>query len=106
MQFKFYWGHGDGSAWPHPYGPIITYLAACNGDCAKVDKTSLRWVKIQASGINYSTQIWASQDLISNNNTWTTTIPSSIAPGNYVIRNEILAAHGAGSAGGMQNYPQ
>lgn len=43
---KFNWA----PAWPHPYGPIITYVAKCNGECTTVDKTSLRWVKIEASG--------------------------------------------------------
>lgn len=37
--------------WPHPYGPILTYVAKCgNGDCTDVDKTTLEWVKIQAEG--------------------------------------------------------
>ena len=36
--------------WPHPYGPILAYVAKCNGECTNVDKTSLRWVKIQEQG--------------------------------------------------------
>ncbi|KAM0449192.1 hypothetical protein ACHAO4_007856 [Trichoderma viride] len=99
----FYWGPNP---WPHPYGPIITYLAQCSGSCTTVDKTSLRWVKIQESGINYSTQVWANQALINQGNKWSVTIPSSLKAGNYVIRHEILAAHGAENADGMQNYPQ
>ncbi|OTA63805.1 lytic polysaccharide monooxygenase [Hypoxylon sp. EC38] len=95
----------DINSWPHPYGPIIDYLAPCDGDCAKADKTKLKWVKIQASGIDANQQ-WASAKLIANNNTWTTTIPKSIAPGNYVLRHEIIALHGASSLNGAQNYPQ
>jgi hypothetical protein len=34
------------------------------------------------------------------------TIPSSIAPGNYVLRHEIIALHSAGQANGAQSYPQ
>lgn len=56
-----------------------------------MDKTSLRWVKIQESGINYSTQVWANQALINQGNKWSVTIPSSLKAGNYVIRHEILA---------------
>ncbi|KAH8593930.1 family 61 glycoside hydrolase [Bisporella sp. PMI_857] len=94
------------STWPHPYGPILTYVSSCNGDCSKVDKTALRWVKIDESGINYSTQKWASQVLIDQGGKWTTKVPASLKAGNYVFRHEIIALHGAGSANGAQNYPQ
>ena len=33
-------------------------------------------------------------------------VPSTLAPGNYVFRHEIIAMHGAGSQNGAQNYPQ
>lgn len=56
--------------------------------------------------VNYDTQIWASQDLIDQNNTWTITVPESLAPGSYVFRHEIIALHGAGTLNGAQNYPQ
>lgn len=56
--------------------------------------------------VNYATQIWASQDLIDQNNTWTVTVPKSLSPGSYVFRHEIIALHGAGSLNGAQNYPQ
>ncbi|KAI1095951.1 glycoside hydrolase family 61 protein [Rostrohypoxylon terebratum] len=102
----FQWGTAAGGAWPHPYGPIIDYIARCDGDCSKADKTKLKWVKIQASGIDAATQQWASAKLIAENNSWTTTIPASIAPGNYVLRHEIIALHGGGSLNGAQNYPQ
>jgi hypothetical protein len=49
---------------------------------------------------------WASDTLIANNNSWTVTIPSDIAPGNYVLRHEIIALHSAGTVDGAQNYPQ
>ncbi|KAI5868614.1 glycoside hydrolase family 61 protein [Durotheca rogersii] len=102
----FQWGSSGSGAWPHPHGPIIDYIAPCNGDCSKVDKLTLKWIKIQESGIDYATQEWASAKLIKNNNSWTTKIPQSIAPGNYVLRHEIIALHGAGSLNGAQNYPQ
>jgi cellulase len=84
---------------------VLTYIAPCNGNCSLVDKSKLEWIKIDQSGINYSTQVWASQVLINNNSTWTTKVPSKIAPGNYVFRHEIIAAHGSGSLDGAQNYP-
>ncbi|KAL4934625.1 glycosyl hydrolase family 61-domain-containing protein [Aspergillus undulatus] len=96
--------------WPESHhGPVIDYLASCNGDCSTVDKTTLEWFKISESGLidgSSSPGTWASDDLIANNNSWTVTIPSSIASGNYVLRHEIIALHSAGNENGAQNYPQ
>lgn len=49
---EFQWTPGP---WPHPYGPILTYVAKCSGDCKSVDKTTLKWVKIEAQGSKSST---------------------------------------------------
>lgn len=38
------------NTWPHPFGPILSYVAKCNGSCTTVDKTTLKWVKIQEDG--------------------------------------------------------
>ncbi|KAK3307799.1 glycoside hydrolase family 61 protein [Chaetomium strumarium] len=95
------------ATWPHPHGPILTYVAKCTGgDCTKADKNSLRWVKIHEADIDLATQKWASQDLIDRGGVWSVTVPRSIAPGDYVFRHEIIALHGAGSLNGAQNYPQ
>ena len=85
------------------------YLANCNGDCKNVDKTTLEFFKIDGVGLIDDTTVpgtWASDQLIANNNSWTVTIPSDIAPGNYVLRHEIIALHSAGLVDGAQNYPQ
>ncbi|KAE8154416.1 glycosyl hydrolase family 61-domain-containing protein [Aspergillus avenaceus] len=94
--------------WPESHkGPVITYLANCNGDCSTVDKTDLEFFKIDEKGlISGSDNTWATDNLISNNNSWTVTIPSSIAAGNYVLRHEIIGLHSAGQTDGAQNYPQ
>ena len=98
----FFW-----SEWPEShFGPVFTYVARCDGDCAAADKDALKWVKIDEAGINTETQVWAATDLINNNNTWTTTVPADLAAGNYVFRHEIIAMHGAGETNGAQNYPQ
>ncbi|MCJ1386058.1 hypothetical protein MMC17_009183 [Xylographa soralifera] len=98
------------SVWPSTHhGPVIDYLANCNGDCTNVDKTTLLFNKIDGSGlINDTTApgIWASDQLIANNNSWTVTIPATISPGSYVLRHEIIALHSAENANGAQNYPQ
>jgi hypothetical protein len=96
--------------WPESHhGPVITYMANCNGDCASVDKTSLEFFKVDESGLISDSNVpgtWASDNLIANNNSWTVTVPSSIAAGNYVMRHEIIALHSAGNQNGAQNYPQ
>lgn len=93
--------------WPESHiGPVITYVANCGGDCTSADKAALKWVKIEEAGYDASTKSWAAIDLIANNNTWVTTVPSTLAAGQYVFRHEIIALHGAGSANGAQNYPQ
>lgn len=98
------------SPWPDTHhGPVLTYMANCNGDCSTVDKTSLEFFKIDQGGlIDDSTPpgVWATDNLIANNNSYTVTIPSSIANGNYVIRHEIIALHSAMNEDGAQNYPQ
>lgn len=39
------------NTWPDSHkGPIMDYLAACNGDCTTVDKTSLEFFKIAEVG--------------------------------------------------------
>lgn len=92
--------------WPHGIGPMLTYIASCNGDCSTVDKATLQWVKIDEYGIDYDTQVWGAQKFMDSNNTWTTHVPAALAPGNYVFRHETIALHGGGSANGAQAYPQ
>jgi hypothetical protein len=95
--------------WPDSHkGPVIDYLASCNGDCGSVDKSSLSFAKIAESGLNSGSNpgSWAADDLIANGNSWTVQIPSSVAPGKYVLRHEIIALHSANNANGAQAYPQ
>lgn len=97
--------------WPESHhGPVIDYLASCAGDdCSTVDKTTLEFFKIGEGGLNIGSGVpgtWASDELIANNNTWSAKIPADIAPGNYVLRHEIIALHSSGERDGAQNYPQ
>lgn len=96
--------------WPESHhGPVITYLAACNGDCSTVDKTTLEFFKIEEDGLIDGSSppgTWATDDLIAAGDKWTVRIPSTIASGNYVMRHELIGLHSAGSSNGAQNYPQ
>ncbi|RMZ88092.1 hypothetical protein DV736_g4688, partial [Chaetothyriales sp. CBS 134916] len=99
------------SPWPEGHkGPMIDYLARCfNDDCTSVDKTTLLFNKIDQKGLidgSVEPGTWASDQMRLNNNSWTTTIPSSIAPGKYVLRHETIALHQALDIDGAQNYPQ
>ncbi|KXL41815.1 lytic polysaccharide monooxygenase, partial [Acidomyces richmondensis BFW] len=96
--------------WPESHhGPVLTYLAKCPASCSDVDKTTLKFFKIDEVGlISDATPpgIWAADQLEANNNSWVVEIPSSIASGNYVMRHEIIALHSAETENGAQNYPQ
>lgn len=98
------------NTWPDSHkGPIIDYLAKCSGNCETVDKTSLDFFKISQAGLldmTLQSGRWADDVLLSNNFQWTVQIPATLAAGNYVLRHEIIALHGAGQPNGAQNYPQ
>lgn len=92
--------------WPDSHkGPMLDYLAPCNGDCETVDKTTLQFFKIDQVGyINGSDPgIWGDDVFINSklrtrqyiegqgaddrvhlldNSTWLVQIPEDIAPGN------------------------
>ncbi|KAL4866143.1 glycosyl hydrolase family 61-domain-containing protein [Aspergillus spectabilis] len=89
--------------WPADhYGPVINYLANCNGDCSTVDKTTLKFFKIDEAGL-LEDGSWGTDKLVANGKSWDVTIPSNLKAGNYVLRHEIIALHSTFYA---QNYPQ
>ncbi|KAG8926397.1 Esterase/lipase/thioesterase [Tulasnella sp. 418] len=93
------------NTWPlGHYGPVINYMAKCPGSCTGWKGDSGKpWFKIsQEAFVNGQ---WASDKLAKNNATWTVTIPKSISSGEYLLRHENLALHGASSPGGAQFYP-
>ncbi|KAF1948650.1 glycoside hydrolase [Byssothecium circinans] len=94
------------NTWPSDShkGPIINYIAPCNGDCTTLTPGALRWSKISAAGL--SNGKWPTDPLPTNNFTSSLTIPSKLKAGNYVLRHEIIALHGAQNDNGAQLYPQ
>lgn len=88
-----YWNQ----VWPHPYGPMLTYLAQCPGTtCTGVNSNTLKWFKIDEAGLLSGTignGYWGSGKMIDQNSSWTTTIPSTVPSGNYLIRFETIALH-------------
>jgi hypothetical protein len=99
----FDWRGADQSRWPHNTGPMLTYMASCGSkSCDKFDISQAKWFKIQQLGQKGGN--WAQADLM-NGGVATATIPPTLAPGNYLIRHEIIALHLANSLGGAEFYP-
>ncbi|CAM1505820.1 Fc.00g114570.m01.CDS01 [Cosmosporella sp. VM-42] len=97
--------------WPESHhGPVLDYLASCGtSGCESVDKEALKFFKIDEVGLvdgSAAPGQYGADELIANGNGWLVEIPSSIKPGFYVLRHEIIALHSAGQENGAQNYPQ
>ncbi|KAG5648629.1 hypothetical protein DXG03_003240 [Asterophora parasitica] len=64
-------------------------MASCGGDCTNFSASSARWFKLDAEGYDPAIRQWAADKLRANDNSWVSTIPAGLAPGQYLIRNEI-----------------
>jgi cellulase len=110
-----WWNPGP---WPTSHkGPVLSYLAPCNGPCSAVDATSLKFVKIAEKGwIDDSIEegYWAADQLLEDDSSWNITVPMELKAGEYVLRTEIIALHqahlavgnGTKSPVGAEFYPQ
>jgi cellulase len=79
-------------------GPVLVYLAKSDTGAGPV------WFKIYEDGYNPSTNMWGVDNLLANKGIVTATIPSDIAPGNYLVRGEIFALHNSYDINGVQPY--
>ncbi|KAI0433792.1 glycoside hydrolase family 61 protein [Xylaria sp. FL1042] len=108
-----YWGHVIGGAQfandpdnpiaPSHKGPITAWLAKVD-NAATTSKTGLKWFKIWEDTFNPSTKKWGVDNMISNQGWTKFQMPQCIAPGNYLMRVEILALHSAHTNMGAQFY--
>lgn len=55
-------------------------------------------------GYNNVTNSWATQKMFDDGNTWTSIVPKCLAPGQYLVRHEIIALSDAYKTGGCQFY--
>ncbi|KAJ6580736.1 glycosyl hydrolase family 61-domain-containing protein [Mycena capillaripes] len=93
-----------GGNWFHDVGPMMTYLASCGSkSCADFDASQAKWFKIDEQGQDASGN-WA-QAKLDDGSPASVTLPSNLAPGNYLLRHEIIALHTAQSLGGAEFYP-
>lgn len=105
-QLEILWvGEIDGSCnWPHDTGPIMHYMAECDGSCLTYDSTNAEWFKISELGFEADGSTWYQANLMSGVPA-NVTIPNTLAPGNYLLRSEIISLHNAMTLGGAQFYP-
>ncbi|KAI0371174.1 glycoside hydrolase family 61 protein [Pilatotrama ljubarskyi] len=99
--------HLNWTTWPDSHvGPIITYLARAPTDITKWQPSDAAvWFKIDESGKTADGK-WAATDLLTaTDSIYTFTIPPKLKAGQYIIRHEIIALHGAFEYPGAQVYP-
>jgi hypothetical protein len=99
--------------WPFSHhGPVLTYLAPAGDNFKSIDKVDLRFVKIEEVGLlrNNSNPLmqgfYGADRLREQGSRWQVKVPSYVAPGNYVMRHEIIALMQAAEPNKAQHYPQ
>lgn len=99
--------------WTHSQGPILVWMYKCPGAFSSCDGSGSGWFKIDEAGFKGDgVQVfldterpsgWDIAKLVGGNKEWTSTIPAGLAPGNYLIRHELIALH---QANAPQFYPE
>jgi hypothetical protein len=104
---KFNWSNGEGGAWPHNTGPILTYMAPCgDGGCANFDAANAQFFKIDEKGRHDGNGPWFQADIFQNFDATTdVTIPTNLPAGEYLVRHEIIGLHLGNVPGGAEFYP-
>ncbi len=108
-----FWGHVIGGAQfandpDNPIakshkGPVMAYLAKVD-NAASVGTSGLKWFKIWQDGFDTGSRKWGVDNMMSNNGWSYFNFPTCIAPGQYLLRVEILALHSAKTSGAAQFY--
>lgn len=84
---------------------MLTYMASCGSvTCDKFNQADAQWFKIDQVGRKPNSPNWVQDDL-KNGGVASVKIPANLAPGNYLIRHEIIALHLGTSLGGAEFYP-
>jgi hypothetical protein len=104
-EIKIKWVAGDGKGkWIHNKGPVMTYMASC-GDtpCSDFDATKAKWFKTEEKGVKPDGKTWYQGDIY-DGQLATTTVPAELAPGNYLLRHELIALHLGSQVGGAEFF--
>ncbi|KAF3907509.1 Endoglucanase-4 [Arthrobotrys entomopaga] len=84
-------------------GPIMVYLAKVD-NALTASASGLKWFKIYEDGLDATSGTWAVDKFIAADGKVNFSIPTCLAPGNYLLRGELIALHGAGNYPGAQFY--
>lgn len=79
----------------------MAYLAKVD-NAASAGTSGLKWFKIAEDGLNGGT--WAVDTMIANQGWNYFTMPTCVAPGDYLMRVELIALHSAQQQGQAQFY--
>ncbi|EIW53153.1 uncharacterized protein TRAVEDRAFT_184697 [Trametes versicolor FP-101664 SS1] len=84
------------SYWFHNVGPIMIYIASCEGTpCAQFDRSAAKWAKIAQAGQKAQfSKDWVQGDLTTGQ-PYSFSLPDNIKSGEYLLRPEIIALQGA-----------
>jgi hypothetical protein len=77
-------------------GPISYWLAKVD-NAASAGTTGLQWFKVAHDGL--ANGKWAVDTMIANGGWHYFDMPTCVAPGDYLMRVELIALHSAGSQG-------
>lgn len=105
----------------HPPGPLLTYLASCGSTtCDEFDSRTAKWFKIDQVGrdssgnwvqqqisqpFHYSHIYLALRPYTVDGNVYSASLPNNLAPGEYLVRHEIIALHLANQKRHAEFYP-
>ncbi|PPR08306.1 hypothetical protein CVT24_000765 [Panaeolus cyanescens] len=84
-------------------GPVTVYLSKVD-DAVSTGTNGLKWFKIAEDGLDTSNGLWGVDHMIQNDGWQYFDMPTCVAPGQYLMRVELLALHSAYAAGGAQFY--
>lgn len=108
-----YYGHVIGGAQfandaDHPIakshkGPVMAYLAKVD-NAASASSSGQKWFKIWQEGFDTNSKKWGVDTLINGNGWIYFNLPQCVAPGQYLLRVEVIALHSANKPGQAQFY--
>ncbi|KAH8888158.1 glycoside hydrolase family 61 protein [Thozetella sp. PMI_491] len=94
-------------SWSHTHGPLLcSWMAKCPDKCSEYDGSGALWFKINEVDLLGGTLKegqWGVVKMMNNGYSWTSTIPASLADGEYLLRHELIALHDPGKP---QFYPE
>jgi cellulase len=83
---------------------VMWYDRAKVDNAASASPSSQKWFKVYEDGLDMSSGTWGVDRMISAGGWVDFTMPTCIAPGQYLLRAEIIALHSASKSGGVQFY--